>query len=164
MVPSICQFVWQTLIVNNACSNKNDRCILGTSTQQICLSIHICHIYPVMQGIQNDDHLRRNRKGCILKKPHVESVCIGAEWRQLGINTTNAVPYRSANISQTTIPRLSSSQWQMIMILLTGIMHMYIAILLVKGHAVHVTLHGISYTLDDQWDIWRYSCNSETLM
>ena len=44
-------------------------------------------------------------------------------------------------------------------------MYMYISIFSCKkGHEVHVTLHGISYTLDEQWDIWRYFRNSETFV
>ena len=46
----------------------------------------------------------------------------------IDVNTKNVVPYRSAHISQTTLPQVSSTQWQMIMTFLTSIMYMSIAI------------------------------------
>ena len=46
------------------------------------------------------------------------------------INTKNAVQYRGANISQTTLPQVGYKQWYMRMVFLTGIMYMHNIILL----------------------------------
>ena len=79
----------------------------------------------------------------------------------------NVVPHRSTNISQTTLPQVSSTQWHTIMALLTGIMYMYIAIFCKKTMKytwLPMIYHQTAYEIfEDIFTVQKLQCSKQWL-